>query len=37
MSEYGHRLSFNPGGIAVCPESGSSYRLNDGNVLKIID
>lgn len=37
MSEYGHRLSFNTGGIAVCPESGSSYRLKDGNVLKIID
>ena len=37
MSEYGHRLSFDPEGIATCPESGSSYRLNDGNVLKIID
>jgi UDP-2-acetamido-3-amino-2,3-dideoxy-glucuronate N-acetyltransferase len=37
MSEYGHRLSFNPAGIATCPESGSSYRLKDGNVLKIID
>lgn len=37
MSEYGHRLSFDPGGTATCPESGSSYRLKDGNVLKIID
>ena len=36
MSEYGHRLSFNDDGIAVCPESGEKYRLENGNVSKII-
>ncbi|NLE35757.1 MAG: N-acetyltransferase [Bacteroidales bacterium] len=36
VSEYGHRLSFNESGIAVCPESGQEYRLSDGEVTKII-
>ena len=36
MSEYGHRLSFDADGIAVCPESGEKYRLENGNVSKII-
>ena len=35
MSEYGHRLNFNENGIAICPESGESYRLMDGKVQKI--
>jgi UDP-2-acetamido-3-amino-2,3-dideoxy-glucuronate N-acetyltransferase len=36
MSEFGHRLSFDEKGIAVCPESGDSYRLENGTVSKII-
>jgi UDP-2-acetamido-3-amino-2,3-dideoxy-glucuronate N-acetyltransferase len=35
MSEYGHRLTFNEEGIAVCPESGEKYELKDGKVKKI--
>jgi UDP-2-acetamido-3-amino-2,3-dideoxy-glucuronate N-acetyltransferase len=35
MSEYGHRLSFDENGIAICPESGEKYRLRDGMVSKI--
>lgn len=36
MSEFGHKLSFGPDGIAVCPESGERYRLENGSVSKII-
>lgn len=35
MSEYGHKLDFDEGGFAVCPESGEKYRLENGNVFKI--
>jgi UDP-2-acetamido-3-amino-2,3-dideoxy-glucuronate N-acetyltransferase len=35
MSEFGHKLSFGPDGIAICPESGERYRLEDGYVSKI--
>lgn len=35
MSEFGQRLNFNTEGIAVCPESGAKYRLQDGFVSKI--
>lgn len=35
MSEYGHRLSFNENGIAVCPESGDKYELKNGTVNKL--
>ncbi|NMC40029.1 MAG: N-acetyltransferase [Bacteroidales bacterium] len=35
MSEYGHRLVFDESGIAVCPESGEKYRLEEGRVSKI--
>jgi UDP-2-acetamido-3-amino-2,3-dideoxy-glucuronate N-acetyltransferase len=35
MSEFGHRLSFNEGGIAVCPESGDKYELKNGTVNKL--
>jgi len=35
MSEYGHKLKFNPEGLAVCPESQEQYRLQNGKVLKI--
>jgi UDP-2-acetamido-3-amino-2,3-dideoxy-glucuronate N-acetyltransferase len=35
MSEFGHRLDFDPEGIAVCPESREKYLLKDGLVTKI--
>jgi UDP-2-acetamido-3-amino-2,3-dideoxy-glucuronate N-acetyltransferase len=35
MSEYGHKLKFDENGIAICPESGEKYSLNDGSVAKI--
>lgn len=35
MSEFGHRLSFDKDGIAVCPESKEKYQLRDGIVSKI--
>lgn len=34
ISEYGHRLHFDKDGIASCPESGDSYKLTDGKVVK---
>jgi UDP-2-acetamido-3-amino-2,3-dideoxy-glucuronate N-acetyltransferase len=36
MSEYAHKLNFNENGLAVCPESGESYRIQDGNVSIVI-
>jgi len=35
MSEYGHRLSFNENGIAVCPESGDKYKLDQDRLARI--
>jgi UDP-2-acetamido-3-amino-2,3-dideoxy-glucuronate N-acetyltransferase len=36
MSEFGHRLHFDDGGIAICPESHEKYQLNaDGTVVKL--
>ena len=35
MSTHGHRLEFNDEGLARCPESGESYRLQEGTVSKI--
>jgi len=35
MSEYGHKLMFDEEGIAVCPESGERYKLENDNVVKI--
>ena len=35
MSEYGHRLQFDPEGLAVCSESGQKYELRDGMVKRI--
>lgn len=35
MSEYGHRLEFDERNIAVCPESGHKYRLENDNVTRI--
>jgi len=34
MSEFGHRLEFNNEGLAVCPESGEEYKLNEDKVIK---
>jgi UDP-2-acetamido-3-amino-2,3-dideoxy-glucuronate N-acetyltransferase len=35
ISEYGHKLNFDAGGFAICPESGEKYSLKDGIVNKI--
>lgn len=35
MSDYGHRLEFDVNGIAVCPESGLKYKLENEFVVKI--
>ncbi len=35
MSEYGHRLRFDDGGEAVCPESKEKYILKDNTVNKV--
>jgi UDP-2-acetamido-3-amino-2,3-dideoxy-glucuronate N-acetyltransferase len=34
MSEYGHKLTFDTQGNAVCPESGHVYVLKNGKVFK---
>lgn len=34
MSEYGHKLTFDQKGNAVCPESNEEYRLENGKVTK---
>ncbi len=34
MSEYGHRLSFS-NNLATCPESGATYKLENGVVSRI--
>lgn len=36
ISEFGHKLSFDKNGIAVCPESNERYHLENGMVSKII-
>jgi UDP-2-acetamido-3-amino-2,3-dideoxy-glucuronate N-acetyltransferase len=36
MSEFGHKLIFDEKGFAICPESEERYRLEHGNVSKII-
>lgn len=35
VSEYGHKLTFDETGIAVCPESGQKYKLAGGSVTRI--
>lgn len=35
MSEYGHKLVFDEQGIAKCPESGETYKLENNQVDKI--
>jgi UDP-2-acetamido-3-amino-2,3-dideoxy-glucuronate N-acetyltransferase len=36
VSEYGHKLSFDHDGVAVCPESGQKYKLSEERVTKVI-
>lgn len=35
VGEYGHRLNFNGEGIAICPESGQQYKLENNTVTRI--
>lgn len=35
MSEFGHKLTFDKDGFAVCPESEEKYELKDGKVSKM--
>lgn len=35
MSEYGHRLYFDENNIAICPESGEKYILENDQVRKL--
>ncbi len=35
MSEFGHKLKFDHSGMAVCPESGEHYKLENGKVEKV--
>lgn len=35
MSEYGHKLSFDKDGFALCPESKERYNLKNGKVSKL--
>ncbi|MBP8725015.1 MAG: N-acetyltransferase [Saprospiraceae bacterium] len=35
MSEYGHKLTFDNQGEAICPESGDRYHLENGRVTKM--
>jgi UDP-2-acetamido-3-amino-2,3-dideoxy-glucuronate N-acetyltransferase len=35
MSEYGHRLIFNAEGIAICEESGQTYKIENHQVKRI--
>ncbi|MBR5167247.1 MAG: N-acetyltransferase [Salinivirgaceae bacterium] len=36
VSEYGHKLKFDSNNEAVCPESGQRYKLEGGEVRKLI-
>jgi UDP-2-acetamido-3-amino-2,3-dideoxy-glucuronate N-acetyltransferase len=36
ISEYGHRLLFNESGMAVCPESGQQYALQEEGVSRLV-
>jgi len=35
MSEFGHRLDFNESGLAICPESKETYKLENDQVKKL--
>ena len=34
ISEFGHKLDFDGDDVAVCPESGETYKLENGKVMK---
>jgi len=36
MSEYGHKLSFDENGFAICKESKEKYQLKNGVVSKVV-
>ncbi|SOD81180.1 acyltransferase [Spirosoma fluviale] len=36
ISEYGHRLRFEPDGLATCPESGTRYILTNGKLAPLL-
>lgn len=35
MSEFGHKLSFDKDGLAICKESGEKYKLENNKVSRI--
>lgn len=35
VSEYGHKLSFNSDGLALCPETGQQYQFSNNQVKRI--
>lgn len=35
VSEYGHKLEFDIHGMATCPETSQTYKLENGNVKRI--
>lgn len=35
VSEFGHRLSFNDTGLAICKESQERYKLRNNSVIKL--
>lgn len=35
VSEYGHKLLFDQNNLAICPESGQEYRLENNEVSRI--
>ena len=35
MSEYGHKLSFDENGMAVCPESGQEYKMERNEIKRV--
>lgn len=37
MSEYGQRLNFDTEGLAICPESGQKYQLQNAKVERIYE
>lgn len=37
MSEYGQRLHFDTEGLAICPESGQKYQLQNAKVERIYE
>jgi UDP-2-acetamido-3-amino-2,3-dideoxy-glucuronate N-acetyltransferase len=35
VSEYGHRLTFDNQGIAICPETNQKYKLMVDSLIKL--